>query len=150
MAAHRPEEVLAAAEGARLVGGEDARRVASAPARAVAVEVLGEPVQRVQVAQAALAVLDVGLDPVARLAGAAVALVALGELGLDERRARVPLHHLARKRCIQLVEQRCVAEDQARVEQRGADGHVGAAPSLRHWSTVRVAWPTLRPRSHSR
>ena len=89
-----------------------------------AVDVLGDPEQRVQVAQAALAVLDVGLDQIARLAGAAVALLALGELGGDEFR-RGALHHLLVEPHRQLVEQLGVAEQIARFEQRGADGHVG-------------------------
>ena len=50
--------------------------------------ILADPVERVEVAQAALAVLDVGLDDVAAVAHAAVALVALGELGGDDSRAR--------------------------------------------------------------
>jgi hypothetical protein len=83
VAAHRPQEVLAAAKGGVFVGGED-RRFHRAGAEAVAVEIFGQPMQGMQVAQAALAVLDVGLDPVARFAGAPVALVALGELGLHE------------------------------------------------------------------
>ena len=88
---------------------------------------LGEPVQRVQVAQAAFAVLDVRLDQIARGAGAGMAGILLGELRLDERRAHClrapPCGSDARKSAIE----RLVAEDQARIEQRGADGHVGMA-----------------------
>ena len=38
----------------------------------------------------------------------------------------MPLHDLALEAPRQLLEQRLVAEDQARIEQRGADGDVGA------------------------
>ena len=51
-------------------------------------EEAGDPQQRLQVAQAALALLDVGLEHEAGIAHALMALVALGELGLDERGAR--------------------------------------------------------------
>ena len=86
---------------------------------------LGEPVQGVQVAQAALAVLDVGLDQIARGAGAGVAGVLLLELGIDER-PHARLQHVLAEAALELGEQLLIAEDQARVEQRGADGHVGA------------------------
>ncbi len=123
LAPDRPEEILAPAEGGVLVGREDLE-LDRACARAVAVEVLRQPMQRVQVAQAALAVLDVGLDAIARLAGPAVALVAFGHLRLDEL-ARRAADHLAPEALAQLFIQRLVAQDQAGVEQRGADGDVG-------------------------
>ena len=87
---------------------------------------LGEPVQRVQIAQAAFAVLDVGLDQIARGAGARVADVLLGELRLDER-PRVALEHFLAEAVLEIGIERLVAQDQPRIEQRGADGHVGMA-----------------------
>ena len=89
VAAHRPQEVLAAAEQLVFVAVEHAA-LDQFLGLAHAVDVFGDPEQRVQVAQAALAVLDVGLDQIARLAGAAVALLALGELGGDEFAAPCP------------------------------------------------------------
>ena len=86
---------------------------------------LGEPVQRVQIAQAALAVLDVGLDQVARGAGAGVAGVLLLELGIDEG-PHARLQHILAEAVLEIGEQFLIAEDQACVEERGADGHVGA------------------------
>ena len=70
IAAHRPQEILAAAEGAIFLRVEHAVRD-ELVGIAHAVDVLGDPEQRVQVAKAALAVLDVGLDEITRLAGAA-------------------------------------------------------------------------------
>ncbi len=55
-----------------------------------------------------------------------MALVLLGELGLDER-PRMALEHLLAEAVLKLGIERLVAEDQARVEQRRADGHVGMA-----------------------
>ena len=94
-------------------------------AGAHAVEILADPEQRLQVAQAALAVLDVGLDQIAAFAGLGVALVALGELGLDVFGAGV-LHHFLVEARDQLVVERLVAPQEARFEDRGADGDVGA------------------------
>ena len=78
-----------------------------------------------EVAQAALAVLDVGLDAVARLAGAPMTLVALGHLGLDELLGGA-LYDLALEASHQVFKQRLVAEDQAGIEESGANGDVGA------------------------
>ena len=88
------------------------------------VDVFGDPEQGVEIAQAALAVLDVGLDEIARLAAAAMALLALGELGRDEL-GRGALHHLLVEPREQLVVEVAVAEQEARLQDRGADGHVG-------------------------
>ena len=123
VAAHRPQEIAAAAKPpvfARVIDAVLDQLLALAHA----VDVFGDPVERVQVAQPALAVLDVGLDQVARLAGAPVALLALGELGGDELR-RGSLHHLLVEARDQFVEELVVAEEIARLEQRGADRHVG-------------------------
>ena len=114
VAAHRPEEILAAAEQAVFLAVEHAA-LDQFLGLAHAVDVFGDPEQRVQVAQAALAVLDVGLDQIARLAGAAVALLALGELGGDEFGAGA-LHDLLVEARDQLVEQRAVAEQKARLQ----------------------------------
>jgi hypothetical protein len=85
IAAHRPQEIGAAAEGAVFLGVEHAA-FDQLIGLADAIDIFRDPEQRVQVAQAALAVLDVGLDQIARLPAAAVALLALGELGGDEFR----------------------------------------------------------------
>ena len=95
------------------------------------VDVFGDPVERMQIAQAALAVLDVGLDQIARLAGAAMAFLALGELGSHEFGCR-SLHDLLVEARDQLVIELAVAEQIARLEDGGADGHVrlGLADAL--------------------
>ena len=123
VAADRPEEILAAAEQPVFVAVEHAA-LDQFLRLAHAVDVFGDPEQRVQVAQSALAVLDVGLDEIARLAGAAVTLLALGELGGDEFRRR-SLHHLLVEARRQLAVERGVAEEVARFQKRGADGHIG-------------------------
>src|SRR5262245_64343899 len=125
LAAHGPEEALAAAEAPVFVRGEDAG-LDELFLGLVGIKVLGEPMQRVQIAQAALAVLDVGLDQITRGPGARVPRILLGELGLDEGPG-VAFKHLLAKAAAEIVEQTPVAEDQPRIEQRGADGHVGAA-----------------------
>ena len=125
LATHRPEEALAAAEAPIFVPVEHAG-LDELGLCLVGIEMLGEPVQRVQVAQAAFAVLDVGLDEIARGAGAGMADILLGELRLDEG-ARIAFQHLLAEAMLKIGEQRLVAEDQARIEQRGADGHVGMA-----------------------
>ena len=122
VAAHRPEEILAAAEQPAFLLVEHAA-LDQLVRLAHAVDVFGDPEQRVQIAQAPLAVLDVGLDQVARLAGAAQALLALGELGGDEFGGGVA-HHLVVEAGDELVEQRAVAEQEARFQDGGADGHV--------------------------
>ena len=125
VATHRPEEALAAAEAAIFVAVEHAG-LDELGLGLVGIEILGEPVQRVQVAQAAFAVLDVGLDQIARCAGAGMADILLGHLRLDEG-ARIAFQHLLAEAMLKIGEQRRVAEDQPRIEQRGADGHVGMA-----------------------
>ena len=123
VAAHRPEEILAAAEQPVFPLIEHAA-LDQLVGRVHQVDVLGDPEQRVQVAQAALAVLHVGLDQVARLPDPAVALLALGQLGGDEG-GRGPLRHLLVEAGDQLFEQLGVAEQIARFQHRGADRHVG-------------------------
>ena len=122
VAAHRPEEIAAAAEAAVLAPVVDAL-LDQLLALAHAIDVLGDPVERVQVAQAALAVLDVRLDQIARLPGAAVALLALGELGGDELGGGA-LHHLLVEARHQLVVELAFAEQEPRLQHRGADRHV--------------------------
>ena len=123
VAAHRPEEILGAAEHLEFLAVEHAA-LDQLLGLAHAVDVFGDPEQRVEVAQPALAVLHVRLDQIARLAGAAQPLLALGKLGGDELR-RGAAHDLLVEARDELVEQRAVAEQVARLEQRGADGHVG-------------------------
>src|SRR6185437_637279 len=101
VAADRPEEIGAAAEGAVFLGVEHPA-FEQLVGLAYAIDIFRDPEQRVQVAQPAFAVLDVGLDQVARLAGAAMPLLALGELGGDEL-CRRALHDLPVEALDQLV-----------------------------------------------
>ena len=123
VAAHRPQEILAAAEQ-HVFGAVEHALLDQLLGLAHPVDVFRDPEQRMQVAQPALAVLDVGLDQVAGLAGAAVALLALGELGGDEFR-RGALRHVLVEARHHLVVQPAVAEQKARLEHGGADGDVG-------------------------
>src|SRR4051812_14605329 len=125
MTAHRPQEALAAAEAPIFVRREHAG-LDKFSFGLVGIKMLGEPVQRVQVAQAAFTVLDVGLDEIAGGPGTGMTGVLLGELGLDEG-PRAALEHLLAEAMMEIGIERLVAEDQARVEKRSADGHVRQA-----------------------
>ena len=120
--AHRPQEGLGLVEGGGLGGGEHA---ALDQRRDVIgfVEILGDPEEGVEIAQAALALLDVGLEDIARDAHAAVALVALGQLGLDERAAGAGDDLLGVAPAELLIEL-LVAAEVAGLQEVGADGHV--------------------------
>src|SRR5882762_5894051 len=83
VAADRPQEIGAAAEGAVFLGVEHAA-FQQFVGLAHAVDIFRDPEQRMQIAQAALAVLDIGFDQVARLPGAAVPLLTLRQLGGDK------------------------------------------------------------------
>jgi len=124
VAADRPEEILAAAEGAVFLRIEHAAldQLAGLPHP---VDVFGDPEQRVQVAQATLAVLHVRFDQVARLTGTTMPFLAFGELCGHEFRSRA-LHHLLVEARDELVIERAVADQEARLQHRGADRHVGA------------------------
>ena len=124
VAADRPQEIGAAAEGAVFLRVEHAA-FEQFVGLAHAVDIFRDPEQRVQVAQAALAVLDVGFDQIARLSGAAMPLLALGELGGDEF-GRGALHHLLVEPRHQFVVERLVAGQEPGLEDRGADRHVAA------------------------
>ena len=124
LAAHRPEEAFAAEE-APILGWREHAGLDKLLLRRVGIEMLGEPVQGMQIAQAALAVLDVRLDEITRGAGAGVARVLLLELGIDER-PDARLQHVLAKAPLKFGKQHLVAKDQARIEQRRADGHVRA------------------------
>ena len=77
-----------------------------------------------EIAQATLAVLDIGLDLVPALAGPSRPLIPLGHFGVDEL-PRGALHHLRAEALFKFGKELRVAKDQARIEKRGADGHVG-------------------------
>ena len=132
VAAHRPEEILAAAEQLVFLLVEHAA-LDQFVRLAHAVDVFRDPEQGVQIAQAAFAVLHVRLDQVARLPRTADAVLALGELGGDEFRRGVA-HDLAVEARLQFVEQFLVAEQEARFQDGGADGHVrlGLADAFVH------------------
>ena len=83
MAAHAPEEFLAALEQAQLLRGEQAR-----PDKILhildLVDIFADPEQRMQIPQPALAILHIGLDEVTRRTGLAHPPVTLLQLGIDE------------------------------------------------------------------
>src|SRR5664279_3924664 len=106
VAADRPQEIGAAAEGAILLRVEYAA-FDQLIGLAHAVDIFSDPEQRVQIAQAALAVLYIGFDQIARLSTAAMAFLALGELGGDEF-GRVALHDFLVEAVDQLVVKRLV------------------------------------------
>ena len=112
VAAHRPEEILAAAEQLIFLLVEHAA-LDQLVRLAHAVDVFGDPEQGMEIAQAAFAVLDVRLDQVARLSRAADTILALGELGGDEFGGGVA-HHFVVEAFHQFVEQLLVAEQEAR------------------------------------
>ncbi len=124
IAADRPQEIGAAAEGAVFLRVEHAV-FQQLIGLAHAVDIFRDPEQRVQVAQPALAVLHIGLDQIARLAAAAMAFFALGELCGDEVGRRA-LHHVLVEAFDQLVIERLVAGQKPRLENGGADRHVAA------------------------
>ena len=93
-----------------------------------AIDVFGDPEQGVEVAQAALAVLDVRLDEIARRAGLGDAGVALPQLRIDELGRRGRARSPCRSAATSVLEERPVAEQEARLQQRGADRHVGLRP----------------------
>ena len=124
VAAHPPQEFLAAAEQPKLRAGKQAG-VDQVGGLAHAVDVFGDPEQGVEVAQPAFALLDVGLDDEARASGAGQPAVAFGELRGDEFRRRV-LDDLGIEARQQRLEERRVADDEARLEHGGADRHVVA------------------------
>ena len=124
VAADRPQEIGAAAEGAVFLRVEHAA-FEQLVGLAHAVDIFRDPEQRMQIAQAALAVLDVGFDQIARLPGAAMALLALGKLGGDEL-GRGALHDLLVEPRHQFVVERLVPGQESGLEDRGADRHVAA------------------------
>ena len=124
IAADRPQEIRAAAEGAVFLRVEHAA-FEQFIGLAHAIDILRDPVQRMQVAQAPLAVLDVGFDQIARLSGAAVPLLAFSELRGDEF-GRGALDHLAVEPRHQFIVERLVSGQKPGLEDRGADRHVAA------------------------
>ena len=123
VAAHRPEEILAAAEQLIFVLVEDAA-LDQLVRLAHAIDVFGDPEQRVQVAQAALAVLDVRLDQIARLPAAAVRAPRVRRAWRRRIRRRCRARPPCRSALISSSKSFAVAEQEARFEDGGADGHV--------------------------
>src|SRR3546814_20716266 len=100
-----------------------------------------------EVAKAALPFLHIGFDDIARIAHPFMPLVALGELFSHEgaRIARDDLGIPARRR---LVVEGPVAPDQARLDQRGADGQVvlcGAAHLVHRTRRLAYLQPAVPP-----
>ena len=128
--ADAPQVAVRAPEHAELGLGEHAARHQVAHVLDP-VEVFGDPEQRVEVAQPALAVLEVGLHDVARIPHAAVAGVALLQFGGGEG-AAAPCVRVGGEAPPELQVERLVAMDEARFQQRGADGDVapGAGDGL--------------------
>ena len=122
VAADPPQEFLAALEQPELFRGEEAG-LDELLRLAHPVDVFRDPEQRVEIAKPALAVLDVRLDEVARGAGLGDAGVALLELRVDEL-GRAAAHHLLVEAGEKRVVERRVAEEEPRLEERGADRHV--------------------------
>ncbi len=119
---HRPEKIVVFGEVARLVFRQHA--VGDQLGDIVdPISVFGDPEQRLKIAQTALAVFEVGFDQVAAVAQFFVPGVTLGQLAVDEfdRRAGddAVLEGLA-----EFEEQRLIAPQIARLEQRRADGQV--------------------------
>ena len=88
VAAHRPEEFLAAAKQREFprrkqAGADEFVRIPDA------IDIFGDPEQRIEIAQAALSLLDVGLHEITRCAGALDPRIALRELGGDEFERRL-------------------------------------------------------------
>ncbi len=149
--AHRPQEVPGPPGVARLVRGQDAAAGASGPTSSPidlgAEHVAAHPVERLQVAQPALALLDVGLHQERALAVAVVAQRTLRLLGRDERgRTR------SRRRMQRSAPGTARTRARSPVSRRASISAVrtvtSCPASAMHSSTVRVAWPTFRPRSH--
>ena len=114
VAAHRPEEFLAAAKQREFprrkqAGGDEFARIADA------IDIFGDPEQRIEIAQAALSLLDVGLHEIPRFAGALDPRIALGELGGDEFARRLG-DDLLVEAGEKPLEQRLVAAQEASLE----------------------------------
>jgi hypothetical protein len=122
VAAHRPKEVLALDEEVVFGAAENALLYQFDPV-GDPVEILGDPEQRLQVAQPALAVLDVRFDEIARFAHPLVAGIALRKLGVDEFRRAAGNDFLV-EALLHFVEQRFLAIQETRVEDRRADRRV--------------------------
>ena len=123
-AAHAPEEFLASAKQRELPGREQTcghQLVGIGNA----VDVFGDPEQRIEVAKTPLAFLDVGLDEIARCARFPHSGFAFGELRGDEF-GRCLGDDLLVEPDPQRLEQRLVAGDEPRLDDRRADRHVGA------------------------
>ncbi len=123
MAAHRPQERLSPLKAPRFFGRQHAK-IDKLTDIVDAINVFGDPEQRMQVAQPALAFLDVGFELIAAVADALVPGIALGELGLDKLRRRVA-HDVGLEAAPQIGEQRLLAPDIARLEERRADRQIG-------------------------
>ena len=145
VAAHRPQEILAAPEQLQFVLVEHAMLDQFLDG-AHAIDVFAHPEQRMQIAQAALAVLDVGLDEVARLPGLAQPLLALGELRRSRIQCAVPCTTFLSKRVIS--SSNSFSSPNRKRASRIAVRMVMSALAWRmHSSTDRVAWPTFSPMS---
>ncbi len=91
-----------------------------------AINVFRDPEQRIEIAQSPLALLHVGLDQIARRSCASNALLALDELGGDEF-GRGLGDDLPVEAGLKRLEEHSVAGDETRLDERGADCHVGAS-----------------------
>ena len=124
VAADRPEKLLATAEEREFARREQAGR--DEGVRVLhPIDIFRDPEERVEVAQAPLAFLDVGLDEIARRAGALYPLLAFGELGRYEFRRGLG-HDLLVEARLQRLEERLIAGDEPRLNQRRPDRHIGA------------------------
>ena len=123
-ATNAPEKFLAAAKKREFSrreqpGGDELMGVANT------IDVLRNPEERVEVAQSPLALLDVGFDEITRRARAPDARFTFREFRGDEFRRRLR-DDLGVEPLLKRLEQALVADDEPRLDERGADCHVGA------------------------
>jgi hypothetical protein len=146
VAAHAPQELLAAREKPELLRREEAG-LHELFRLAHPVDVFRDPEEGVEVAQASLAVLHVRLDEVARGTGLVDARVALFELRIHEL-GRGGLHHLLVEAGDELLVEG-VSPNRKRASSKAVRIVMSARASRMHSSTERVAWPTFSFRSQS-
>ena len=112
MAAHPPQEILAAAEQPKFLLAEQAGTDQLLGVMH-AIDVFGDPEQRIKIAQPALALFDVGLDEIARRAGALRCARRVPPIW----RRRIPARSLRTISCskrVSMSSSKCpVAEDEA-------------------------------------
>ncbi len=123
MAPDRPQKPLGPREPLRFLSRQHAQ-IDKLADIVDAIDVLRQPEQRVEVPEPALALLDVRLELVTAVADTPMPFVALGELGFDELRC-CAAHDFGVKTPFELVKERLLAPQVARLEQPCANGQIG-------------------------